>query len=149
MLNRFSPVQLFATIWTIARRAPLSMPFSRQEYWVGLPCPPTGDLLHLGIEAASLASPTLLVDSLPLLPPGKLYKDLSRPLSRIFLFREGQTTGICIPRPEGLPIPLEGVHEASLRGVQKAPLVHEWCGHRKLKSHKCVEQVLGPTTYEV
>ena len=40
MLNRFSHVQLFATLWTVACQAPLSMGFSRQKYWSGLPCPP-------------------------------------------------------------------------------------------------------------
>ena len=44
MLNRFSHVWLFATPWTIAHQAPLSMGFSSQEYWSGLPCPPPGDL---------------------------------------------------------------------------------------------------------
>ena len=39
-----SRVQLFATPWTVARQAPLSMGFSRQEYWSGLPFPPPGDL---------------------------------------------------------------------------------------------------------
>ena len=39
-----SDVQLFATRWTVARQAPLSMEFSRQQYWSGLPCPPPGDL---------------------------------------------------------------------------------------------------------
>ena len=38
----FSPVQLFATLWTIAHQAPLSMRFSRQEYWSRLPFPPPG-----------------------------------------------------------------------------------------------------------
>jgi len=49
-------------------QAPLSMGFSRQEYWSGLPCPPPGDLPHPGIESRS---PTLQVDSLPSEPPGK------------------------------------------------------------------------------
>ena len=44
LLSRFSHVQLFATPWTIAHQAPLSMGFSRQEYWSGSPCPPPGDL---------------------------------------------------------------------------------------------------------
>ena len=44
MLSHFSPVWLFATIWTVTHQAPLSMGFSRQEYWSGLPCPPPGDL---------------------------------------------------------------------------------------------------------
>ena len=44
MLSHFSCVQLCATLWTAAHQAPLSMGFSRQEYWSGLPCPPPGDL---------------------------------------------------------------------------------------------------------
>ena len=40
MLSRFSGVQLFVTLWTVAHQAPLSMGFSRQEYWCGLPFPP-------------------------------------------------------------------------------------------------------------
>ena len=54
-----SRVQLFATPWTVARQAPLSMEFSRQEYWSGLPCPPPGDLPHPGIKPKSPASPAL------------------------------------------------------------------------------------------
>ena len=50
MLSHFSHVQLFAILWTRARQAPLSMGFSRQEYWSGLPCPPPGDLPDPGIE---------------------------------------------------------------------------------------------------
>ena len=46
-------------MWTIAHQAPLSMGFSRQEYWSGLPCPPPGDLPNPGIEPASLLSPAL------------------------------------------------------------------------------------------
>ena len=42
MLSRFSYVLFFVTLWTIAHQAPLSMGFSRQEYWSGLPCPPPG-----------------------------------------------------------------------------------------------------------
>ena len=40
--------------WTVARQAPLSMGFSRQEYWSGLPCPPPGDLPDPGIKPRSL-----------------------------------------------------------------------------------------------
>ena len=59
LLSHFSRVRLFATPWTAALQAPLSMGFSRQEYWSGLPCPPPGDLPHPGIEPASLMSPAL------------------------------------------------------------------------------------------
>ena len=52
----FSRVQLFVTPWTVAPQATLSMEFSRQEYWRGLPCPPPGDLPDPEIELASLMS---------------------------------------------------------------------------------------------
>ena len=56
-----SHVRFFATPWTIARQAPLSMEFSRQEYWSGLPFPSPGDLPSPGIEPES---PALQADSL-------------------------------------------------------------------------------------
>ena len=74
-----SHVRLFATPWIVARQAPLSMGFSRQEYWSGLPCPPPGDLPDLGTEPICLVSPALQADSLPTEPPGKpiiIYKYL-------------------------------------------------------------------------
>ena len=54
-------VQLFTTLWTVAHQAPLSMGFSRQEYWSGLPFPSPGDLPDPGIEPRS---PALQTDSL-------------------------------------------------------------------------------------
>ena len=62
-----SHVWLFATPWTVAQQAPLSMGFSRQEYWSGLPCPPPGGLPNQGIQPRS---PLLQLDSLPSEPPG-------------------------------------------------------------------------------
>ena len=59
MLSLFSRVGLFATLWTVALQAPLSMGFSRQGYWNGLPCPPPEDLSDLGTETTSLKSPEL------------------------------------------------------------------------------------------
>ena len=50
----FSRVRFFATLWTVAHQAPLSMGFPRQEYWSALPCPPPGDLPDPGIEPTSL-----------------------------------------------------------------------------------------------
>ena len=55
MLSR---VRLFATPWTVARQAPLSMRLSRQEYWSALLCPPAGDLPDPGTEPTSLTPPT-------------------------------------------------------------------------------------------
>ena len=54
---------LFVTLWTVAHQAPLSMGFSRQEYWSGLPFPSPGDLPDPGIESVS---PALAENSLPL-----------------------------------------------------------------------------------
>ena len=59
MLSYFSYVQLFVTLWTITLQASLSLGFSRQEYWNGLPCFPSGDLPNPGIEPTSLMSPAL------------------------------------------------------------------------------------------
>ena len=81
--SRFSHIQLFVTPWPVAHKAPLSMEFSRQEYWSGLPFPlqeifqeisrrssrrSPGDLPDPGIEPGS---PALQADSLPSEPPGK------------------------------------------------------------------------------
>ena len=60
----------FETPWIVARQAPLSVGFPRQEYWSGLPFPSPGELPKLGIKSAS---PTLQVDSLPSEPPGKSF----------------------------------------------------------------------------
>ena len=69
-----SHVPLFVTPWTIACQAPLSMEFSRQEYWSGLPFPSPGDLPDPGVEPRSL---TLQADSLPSEPPGKPFSGIN------------------------------------------------------------------------
>ena len=69
-LSHFSHVWLFAALWTVAYEAPLSMGFSRQGCWSGLPFPSPGDLSDPGIESRS---PALQADCLPSEPPGKLY----------------------------------------------------------------------------
>ena len=68
VLTHFSRVQLFVTLWTVACQASLSLGFSRQEYWSGLPFPPPEDLPNPGTEPGS---PALQADSLPTEPPGK------------------------------------------------------------------------------
>ena len=65
-LSHFIRVRLCVTLWTIAHQAPLSMEFSRQECWSGLPCPPPVDLPDPGIKPTSVVSPALEVNSLPL-----------------------------------------------------------------------------------
>ena len=59
VLSCFSRVQLFSTIWTAVRQAPLSVGFSRQEYWSGLACSPPENLPDPGIKPRSPASPAL------------------------------------------------------------------------------------------
>ena len=66
-----SHVQLFATPWTVAHQAPLSIEFSRQEYWSRLPFSPQGDLTNPGIQPVSLASPALAGRFFTTAPPGK------------------------------------------------------------------------------
>ena len=71
-----SRVWLFVTPWTVAHRTPLSMGFSRQEYWSGVPFPSPGDLPDPGIEPESLTSPALEAGSL-------LRSHLGRPSMKI------------------------------------------------------------------
>ena len=74
-----SRVQLFATLWTVAHQAPLSLGFSRQEYWSGLPFPPPGDVPDPGTEPASPMFPVMQVDSLMLSHRGK-------PSTKLYLY---------------------------------------------------------------
>ena len=72
VVSSLSRVQLFAIPWTVAQQAPLSMEFSRQEYWSGLPFPPSMDLPDSGIESVS---PALAGGFFTMEPPGKYMKD--------------------------------------------------------------------------
>ena len=67
-VKSLSRVQLFATPWTVTYQAPLSIGFSRQEFWSGLPFPSPGDLPDPGIEPGS---PTLQAEALTSELPGK------------------------------------------------------------------------------
>ena len=67
-VNFDNTFRVYATLWTVVCQAPLSMEFSRQEYWSGLPFPSPGDLPNPGIKSRS---PALQDDSLPSEPPGK------------------------------------------------------------------------------
>ena len=64
-------VSLFGTPLTVAHKAPLSTEFSRQEYWSGLPSPPTWDLPDPGIKCVSLMSPSLAGGLIVTTPPRK------------------------------------------------------------------------------
>ena len=71
VLNCFSRVQLFVAPWTVACQAPLSMGFSRQEHWSGLPCPPPGDVATQGWNLHLLRLLHRQLGYLPLAPLGK------------------------------------------------------------------------------
>ena len=77
MLSRFIHVRLFVTLRTIAPQAPLSLGFSRQEYWSEFSCPPPGDFPDPGIEHTSLKSLLHWQESSLLLAPSE------KPLLRI------------------------------------------------------------------
>ena len=119
VLNRSVVGQLFVTPWTAACQAPLSIQFSRQEYWNGLPCPSAGDLPNPGFEHQS---PELQADSLLTELPGRLERlflsiSIHRSLSRVQLFATPWTVAHQAPpsmgfsRQEywnGLPFPSPG-----------------------------------------
>ena len=71
LLSCFSRVRLCVTPETAAHQAPLSMEFSRQEYWSGLLLPSPGDFPYPGIEPSSLSSLTLAGGFFTVEPPGK------------------------------------------------------------------------------
>ena len=91
VLSHFSHVRLFAILWTITCQVSLSMGFSRQEYWSGLPGPPPGDLPNSGIQLVSLLSPTLaggfFTTSTTWEARGEKWMHLKPPLSQGFLRR--------------------------------------------------------------
>ena len=76
MLSHFRHVQLCGTPWTVAPQAPLSMGFSSQEYWSGLPGPPPGDLPDPGIEPVSPTYLALVGEFFIRMPPGKPILDV-------------------------------------------------------------------------
>ena len=78
-----SHAQLFATPWTVDHQAPLSVGFSRQEYWSGLPFPSPGDLPNPGVEPGS---PALQADSLPSEPLRDVNSEDSKQLDEAPVF---------------------------------------------------------------
>ena len=99
----FSRVRLFVTPWTVA---PLSMGFSRQEYWKGLPFPPSGNLPNTGCEPSSPCLPHCHTGSLPLAPPGKLKPFIVKCYS--------SQTDSSVPGPMLLCLPFQGLKNETL-----------------------------------
>ena len=105
-----SCVQLSVTAWTIARQAPLSMEFSRLEYWNGLPFPTPRDLLDPGIESTSPASPAFAGGSYTTARPRKPFS---------LLLTNFLTAGF-VPRP-GLEPRAPAVEAQSPLGCRGSP----------------------------
>ena len=93
-----------STPWTVVHQAPLSVGFSRQEYWSGLPFPPSGDLLDPGIEPVSLMSSALAGGFLSLVPPGKPQRC---PRGRQYVRRLAHfsVAGSAVRKPKACPCP--------------------------------------------
>ena len=103
-----SCVWLFATPWTVAQQAPLSMGFPRQEYWSGFPFPSPGDLPHTGMEPES---PTVAGGFFTTEPPG-------RPPASCFLFHTAGALWFldalpiwCRPEPSAWPVAGSGLFD--------------------------------------
>ena len=97
-----SPILLFGTPWTVTHQAPLSMEFSRLEYWCGLPSPPPGNSSVPGFKPASLASPALAGGFFTTAPPRKASHHYSRLMWSYLLLCLGRTWGAhwspqCLP----------------------------------------------------
>ena len=102
-VKSLSRVRLFATPWTAASQAPLSMEFSRHEYWSGVPLPSPGDLTDSGIEPRS---PALQADALSSKP---LSLDLKKKKkSRNFCSFQLETKAYINPRWHSLLLPCSG-----------------------------------------
>ena len=135
--HQFGCIQLFWTLWTVAHQALLSMGFSRQEHWSGLPCPPPGDLSGPGTEPMSPASPELQVDSLSTGPSGKTREskcqskkkkislDLSETQLNNYILKYFLKCSVAI---ESEPrFSLSRIHRMSLGQIEKAALTYLHC----------------------
>ena len=91
MLSCFSRVHLFATPWTVARQAPLSVGLLRQEHWSGSPCSLPEDLPNPGMESMSLMSPALAAGFFTSSTPGK--PRLRRYLTGKAIYNQHNPTG--------------------------------------------------------
>ena len=115
----------FWTLWAVARQAPLSMGFSRQEYWSGLPCPSPGDLPNPGIKPRS---PALQTDSL-------LFKLLGKPkntgVNKLSLlqgiFRARNSTGVSCIAGDSLPAEILRKPQSDFHGMDMLHyFTHVW-----------------------
>ena len=121
VVQLLSHVRLFATPWTVAHQVPLSVGFSRQEHWSGLPFPSPGDLLDPGIK---LMSPALAGRFFTTEPPGKLIHQLQSLLNHGSLFK-------CKGNSDALNMPANLENSAVATGLEKVNF------HSNTKERQC------------
>ena len=127
LLSHFSCVWFFATLWTVACQAPLSMGFFRKTHWSGLPFPPPEDLPNRGTEPASLSSPALAAAA-----AAKALQSCPT---------------LCDPRggsPPGSPVP--GILQARTLEWAAISFSNAWKRKVKVKSLCCVRLLATPWT---
>ena len=131
MLRHFSHVLLFATLWTVSCQAPLSMGFSRQEYWRGLPCPPPGDLPDIRIEPASFKSLALAGRFFTI---STIWEALELPYNSAtsFLCIFPKKTKMIVEKETCTPIFIE----VKIWTQSKCPSIDEWV--RRCGLHACI-----------
>ena len=132
MRSWFSHVCLSVTSWTVAHKSPLSMGFSRQEYWRGLPWPPPGDFPDLWIQPMSLMSSALAGGFLTTAAAAAAKSLQSCPT-------------LCDPRdgsPPGSPVP--GILQARTLEWFAISFSNAWKGKVKVKSLSCVRLFATP-----
>ena len=132
-----SCVGLFAALWTVTHQAPLSMGFSRQEYWSGLPLPPPEDLPNPGIKPLSPLSPAMAGRFFTTAPPGKPWGRTGEILTRFLRGRGGNAN-----KKGGVP-PL---CELLCNFGAKFPIICDVV-YRPLGSHPFARQVVVQISY--
>ena len=151
MCVSFSHVQLLGTPWTVALQVPLSMEFSRQDYWSGLPFPPLGDLPNPGIGPGS---PALQAGSLPTELQGKpTMAEVMKIMATSFKRSHACTAILSAPNPAAghhRPMPLletPGHSQASLGQSLVGSLLlypESWCTQVSVCALLCSPQDYFP-----
>ena len=141
VLSHFSCVQLFAPPWTVAHQAFLSIGFSQQKYWSGLPCPPPGDVPNPRIECASPVSPVLQADSLPLSHRGS-------PLDMFAAAAAAKSRQSCLAPIDGSPpgSPVPGILQPRTLEWVAISFSNAWKWKVKVKSFSRVGLLATPWT---
>ena len=128
-MKSLSCVRLFVTPWTVAHQAPLSMGFSRQEYWSRLPFPSPGDLPDPGIEPRS---PALEADALTSEPPGKPMTNLDCILKSRDI---ALPTNVSLAKAMVFPVVMYGCESWTIKKAecQRTDIFELWCWRRLLR----------------